>query len=141
MILTHDQLVEEADLYSRLRHEQDGRAMADTGRLDDRQLETLITELKNSEVSDPNEPNMLPEIERLCPFGVSAVKPDKIESRILGAVAGRFAGCTLGVPVEGYSIENMRKIANDGGTPFTPNRKWHTLKRTGRHKKGVGKRG
>lgn len=127
MVLTHDQLVEEADLYARLRNEQDGRAMADTGRLDDRQLEALITELKNSEVYDPNEPNTLPEIERLCPFGVSAVKPDKIESRILGAVAGRFAGCTLGVPVEGYSIDKMRKIAKDGGTPFPPTEYWHTV--------------
>ena len=45
---------------------------------------------------------------------------DDMYQRLKGAIIGRFAGCTLGVPVEGYQIHVMEKIAKDTNTPFPP---------------------
>lgn len=48
-----------------------------------------------------------------------------LEKRIRGALLGRFAGCTLGVPVEGYSVISMQALAAETGTPFPPVTYWH----------------
>ncbi len=140
MELTHKQLKEEADLYLRLRHEQDGRDIIDTATLDDAALKKLITELKNSETIDRDEPNSLGDILKLGDFDAPARKPNDMDKRIFGAIAGRFAGCTLGVPVEGFSIADMEKIARDGGTPFPPTEYWHTVVNPDGIQYGVDKR-
>ncbi|MGN1098956.1 MAG: ADP-ribosylglycohydrolase family protein [Christensenellales bacterium] len=44
--------------------------------------------------------------------------------RLKGAVYGRFAGCTLGAPVEGWAIDGMKVYAEITGTPFPPTEYW-----------------
>lgn len=48
-------------------------------------------------------------------------------SRIKGALLGRFAGCTLGIPVENWSIEEMQKKAAYEGGDFPPTDYWKTV--------------
>ena len=44
--------------------------------------------------------------------------------RLRGALLGRFAGCTLGAPVEFWSIERMRSWAAEIDHPFPPTSYW-----------------
>ena len=46
--------------------------------------------------------------------------PDVYKRQVLG----RFAGCTLGVPVEGWDIDRMKDLAAYTGMPFPPKDYW-----------------
>lgn len=132
-------LLEEAFLWSRLRFEQDGRTIKDLGRFCENELVREIDELKSCEAESAAEPNDRKAIAALCSFP-RARTVDNIEKRIYGALAGRFAGCTLGVPVENYPIEKMERIAREGGTPFPPTEYWHTAENPDGVQYGVDKR-
>ena len=47
-----------------------------------------------------------------------------LREKMLGALYGRCAGCILGVPVENFSVEKMRKIAAAGGMTYPPEDYW-----------------
>ena len=47
-----------------------------------------------------------------------------LEKRMLGALTGRFAGCLLGVPVEGWSWQRMKTYAQQLGMSFPPVDYW-----------------
>ena len=74
------------------------------------------------------EPESYEEILSCCPK-TEAHKglPKDFEKRLTGAFIGRLAGCVLGVPVEGWSPEAMRKLAAETGTPFPPTEYWHDV--------------
>lgn len=80
-------------------------------------------------VPDPvlraREPDDYASIRALCPGGNSPAReiPD-LEERMSGAVLGRFAGCTLGVPVEGWPIPRMKELAKYAGMEFPPRHYW-----------------
>ena len=44
--------------------------------------------------------------------------------KLRAAMLGRFAGCVLGCPVEGWSIENIKKYALECGIGFPPEDFW-----------------
>ena len=113
--------------WARLRREQDGRAVRDCEGMDERELKAYINELQRTEKPNADEPNDLSSILALCDMPAPVGVPDRIEERMFGAVAGRFAGCTLGAPVENFSIDRMEELANAGGTPFPPTEYWHTV--------------
>ena len=50
-----------------------------------------------------------------------------LTSKIKGALLGRFAGCTLGIPVENWSISDMQKKAEYEGVCFPPVDYWKTV--------------
>jgi len=92
-------------------------------------LTTALEEAKAIAEGDisPDEPNDYPSIRRLCPGGnVKKPVPDisDIEERMAGAVLGRFIGCTLGAPVEMWSIEQMQALADYCGMDFPPTDYW-----------------
>jgi ADP-ribosylglycohydrolase len=78
------------------------------------------------------EPSLLDEIKKLRKDGPHRIW-DKIEDdkqfkeRMEGAVYGRFIGCTLGVPVEGWDIEEMKNQAADLKMPFPPANYWKAV--------------
>ena len=76
--------------------------------------------------TDELQPDALHEILALRPEGATAgaVKVEDLYNRMKGAFIGRCAGCTLGVPVEMYSIARMRAIAVDAEMPFPPTQYW-----------------
>lgn len=76
--------------------------------------------------NDLKQPDKLEDILalRVSDADVSPSCPDRLSSRIKGALVGRLAGCMLGVPVENYSILRMQAIAMESGTSFPPTTYW-----------------
>lgn len=74
------------------------------------------------------EPDALAEIRRLRP-NVRRIRknPDTIRERMAGAFLGRCIGCTLGVPVENFPVEEMERLAASAGTPFPPLQYWERV--------------
>jgi ADP-ribosylglycohydrolase len=79
-------------------------------------------DLSNLEADDLNEIRQLrpPGPRRLWNALDESVYREKLE----GALLGRFAGCTLGVPVEGWSPERMRDFTREDNEPFPPVDYW-----------------
>lgn len=61
----------------------------------------------------------------------------KYMEKIYGALYGRFAGCTLGAVVEGWSIEAMKEWAETIGDSFPPVNYWSKSKDPYRKRYGV----
>jgi hypothetical protein len=52
---------------------------------------------------------------------------DDYRNRLAGAINARFAGCTLGAPVEFWSIARMQQLADRFDQPFPPTDYWREL--------------
>jgi len=93
-------------------------------------LETALNEVKTlaKQADSSDEPNCFAGIRALCKGGNTPVKglPD-LQSRMTGAVLGRFAGCVLGAAVEFWSIHDMQKLAELCDMPFPPTDYWTTV--------------
>ena len=76
--------------------------------------------------NDILQPDKLEDILALRPEGADAepVAVENLDSRMKGALIGRFAGCMLGIPVELYSIANMQALAMESGMDFPPTNYW-----------------
>lgn len=74
------------------------------------------------------EPDDLPSIRRLRPAGPrrlwEALPASGLDDRLKGAWLGRAAGCTLGAPVENWTVEAMERLAQRCGTAFPPEDYW-----------------
>lgn len=129
---------EELRLWQRLRFEQCGAVFG----FDDCPLQYALSFLKHMRVENPQEPSDLTNILRLAETGKddSCTAPSDLRARIEGALIGRFAGCTLGVPVENNPVERMRQIARESGTPFPPTEYWHDVTAPDGIQYGVDKR-
>ena len=134
------ELKEEIKLYQQLRFEQERRPKLNLEDIPEKDLKSLLSDLKK-EGEHLKEPNDLKDILYQSNFKEESYPVDNIEDRIKGALIGRFSGCLLGVPVEGYSIEKMEKLAKEGDTPFPPTEYWHKVDREDWIQYGVDKRG
>ena len=76
--------------------------------------------------NDTLQPDKLAEILALRPEGATDAKKtvNTLESRMKGALIGRFAGCMLGIPVEMYSVADMQAIALENDMAFPPVNYW-----------------
>ena len=133
------ELIETFSLYSQLRFEQDGRKKENCSE-DKNTLLNQINVLKQSEIINEEEPSLLNDIMKKSSFEPIKNEVDDMYQRLKGAIIGRFAGCTLGVPVEGYQIHVMEKIAKDTNTPFPPTEYWHDVLNPEGIQYGVDKR-
>lgn len=74
------------------------------------------------------EPNDLDAIRSLRPRGPrrlwAKLDRETYLDRLEGAFLARCAGCTLGAPVEAWSIERMANLAKETGKPFPPTDYW-----------------
>ena len=77
--------------------------------------------------ADANEPDDYDAIVALSMGGNTKQPVKNLTSRIKGALLGRFAGCTLGIPVENRSVEDMQKKAAYEGSEFPPADYWKTV--------------
>ena len=89
-------------------------------------LQSALEEAKTvaNQDTSPGEPNDYPSIRKLCKGGNTPVSVPDLHERMAGAVLGRFAGCTLGVPVEMWSIKDMQTLAGYAGMDFPPKDYW-----------------
>ncbi|MFN8498511.1 MAG: ADP-ribosylglycohydrolase family protein [Anaerolineae bacterium] len=74
------------------------------------------------------EPNDLGDIQQLRPVGPRrlwrTIDVGVYREKLAGALLGRFAGCTLGSPVEFWTIERMAALARENGEEFPPLDYW-----------------
>ncbi|HOB19420.1 MAG TPA: ADP-ribosylglycohydrolase family protein [Candidatus Atribacteria bacterium] len=123
--LLQEQLLE----YARLKYEMGADREKLQGVLDRaaHAIRSLIDEAKGLDI-DPvlarQEPDSLDAIRSLRPDGPRRLwkdfNKDKYIERLMGAFVGRMAGCTLGAPVEFWSVEAMADWAGYIGDPFPP---------------------
>ncbi|MBO5199102.1 MAG: ADP-ribosylglycohydrolase family protein [Lachnospiraceae bacterium] len=92
--------------------------------------------------NDPKQPDSLEEILKLRPEGadVAPTPVDDLRGRMKAAVLGRYAGCTLGVPVEGWKVASMQAHALDCGMDFPPTNYWKEVTRPNDVQYGISKR-
>lgn len=119
-------MIELFDLYSQLRFEQNGKPKEICPK-NEKELLEQIDLLKKGEIIDLEEPSLLKDIIAKSSFETRNCKISDVYQRLKGAIIGRFAGCTLGVPVEGYQVDFMEKLAKDTNTPFPPTEYWHDV--------------
>ncbi len=124
------ELLNDVSHWADLRHEQGANV--------DKLLKDLRKELKRarkklrkaepSEAALAVEPNDLDAIRALRPKGPRRMwkKLDSagLEDRMAGAWLGRAAGCTLGAPIEGESVDAMATLAKRYGMDFPPTDYW-----------------
>lgn len=78
------------------------------------------------------EPDALEDIKKLRPKAERVLwkgfDPKKYADRLAGAFIGRMAGCTLGAPVEFWTVDAMRDWAAYIGDAFPPVDYWSSIK-------------
>lgn len=94
-----------------------------------RQAEAAIRGLDPDPLLREREPDAYAAILALCDGGNTPKRPERLEERMTGAVLGRFAGCTLGVPVESWPVERMEALAAASGMAFPPEEYWRQVDR------------
>lgn len=127
-------LVERLTLYSQLKHE---RGAGSIEPILDRAADALraaVEELKRlpeDEVLARREPSAYDAIRALRPDGPrrlsAAFDEARYRERVEGALLGRFAGCTLGAPVEMWAVERMAALAEETGMAFPPEDYWRYI--------------
>ena len=135
-----EKLREQFKLWNRIRYEQDNIEIIDCENFSQEQLEQGIENFKASEKKTQYEPSCWNEIEAQCDFVSYKKEPTNIVERMVGAIIGRFAGCTLGVPVENYPISKMQELAKNGGMEFPPVDYWTIVERPEDIQYGIDKR-
>ncbi|MDO9540916.1 MAG: ADP-ribosylglycohydrolase family protein [Kiritimatiellia bacterium] len=124
-------LVCQLGYYSQLKHEYGARGVTPLLIGTERILKSALARMKQLPVDQAQvrrEPNDLFAIRRLRPNGPRRLWK-RFDSaaycgRIEGALLGRMAGCTLGAPVENWSIPDMRNLAGENGEKFPPTDYW-----------------
>lgn len=95
-------------------------------------LEILLALPEDSGLA-AREPDTLDGIRKLRPEAARKLwkqfDPITYGDRLAGAFFGRMAGCTLGAPVEGWSVEDIRDWAVWTGDQFPPADYWSAVKK------------
>src|SRR5690242_16794408 len=122
------ELAEQVSLWADLRHEQGANVAPELRRVM-RDLESARRRMQKIPLPGRDrEPDSLNAIRRLRPKGPRKITDPSLRNdfrdRLRGAWLGRAAGCTLGVPVESWSVEDMEELASLGKHPFPPKDYW-----------------
>lgn len=128
------ELVEQIGYYVQLKHEHRATGIRPVLRDAEHALGAALYRLKNLPIDKGlarQAPNDLATIRALRPSGPRRIW-DKFDSalyreKVEGALLGRMAGCTLGAPVEGWSIERMQALAQENGDDFPPTDYWSAV--------------
>ncbi len=131
----HD-LAEQLELYAQLKAERGAPSPAPVLKDAERALRSALKALKKLPEDaklKAREPDKLAKIRSLRPVGPRRMWPGLDEaaytSRLEGALLGRFAGCTLGAPVECWPVEAMQEWAREIGDAFPPTDYWSRVTR------------
>jgi len=128
------QLVEFVALYTQLKHERGARGIEPILRKAERSLTAAVRRLERlpeDKALAAHEPSGLRQIQALRPRGPRRLWRQLDEAayadRLQGALIGRFAGCTLGAPVEFWPVEKMEAWAAEIGDTFPPVDYWSAI--------------
>lgn len=133
-------LIDQITLYAQLKHEYGATGisplLAEVETALSHALATMKALPESAELA-AHEPNDLPGIQALRPAGPrriwTAFNESDYRERLAGALLGRFAGCTLGAPVEFWEIKKMAAWAEELGDAFPPVDYWREIPQ--RHEK------
>lgn len=121
--------------YGKLKQEYGASGMEEILKRADAALRSALEEMKALPVSETlsrREPDTLPEILALRTEGPrklwSSLDRESYAEKLEGAMLARFAGCTLGAPVEFWSVDAMERWADYLGMPFPPTDYWTKIK-------------
>lgn len=124
-------LAKQLELYSQLKHEYGAEGIGPVLADAEQAMQKALRKLKGLSIDKDlakEEPNSLKKMKALRPAGPrrmwSRFHKDAYVERLEGALLGRFAGCTLGAPVEFWPIEKMKALAEENGQDFTPTDYW-----------------
>jgi ADP-ribosylglycohydrolase len=124
-------LGDQLSLYSQLKHEYGARNVAPVLKQAESALKSALKKLKALPIDKKlamREPSELKKIQALRPAGPrktwKSFDTALYRERVEGALLGRFAGCTLGAPVEFWEIKAMEDWAKELGQPFPPTDYW-----------------
>jgi len=126
-----EELSRQIGLYSQLKYEYGSKGIQPVINKAERDLRTAISKLKALAIDKKlaaTEPNGLKAIQALRPKGPrrmwKTLRAAEFKDRLEGALIARMAGCTLGAPVEFWSIEKMQLLAKELNSPFPPKDYW-----------------
>ncbi len=126
-----DRLVHLLKMYAGLKEDRGARGVNGVIEAARRCLEERLEEMKRlpEDASLARcEPDGLAEIRNLRPPGPRRMSVEisgkEYAARLEGALLGRMAGCTLGSPVEAWSMDKMRLLAQENDQPFPPVEYW-----------------
>lgn len=124
------------DEYARLKYEygadkKEIQQILDAAQATIRELKEKLKSLPEDGELKSDEPNNLAQIQSLTETDPEKAWSDfdrgKYRERLKGALMGRFAGCTLGAPVEFWSIKQMQEWADYIGDEFPPVNYWSEI--------------
>jgi ADP-ribosylglycohydrolase len=125
---------ERLTLLSQLKHEYGAKGIAAILRRAENALKQAAKELDRLPIDKAlaaREPDALEAIQALRPNGPRRIWQDlrgtDYADRLEGALLGRLAGCTLGAPVEFWTIEAMENLARENGEAFPPTDYWKAV--------------
>ena len=124
-------LIEELELYTRLKSEYGVTGISRILANATKALRSALAELKDLPIDRrlaKQEPNGFEQIQALRPAGPRRIwqtlARHTYSERLEGALLGRMAGCTLGAPVEFWSIDKMKALAEENRDTFPPTDYW-----------------
>jgi hypothetical protein len=124
-------LIEQLKVQAQLKAEYGAKGIRQPLAKAERALKDAVRELQALPIDETlakREPNDLAQIKGLRPAGPRRIWEtfDRAAygDRLEGALLGRMAGCTLGAPVEFWSIVRMRALAEENGDAFPPTDYW-----------------
>ena len=127
---TVSELTDQIERYLELKAEYGAGGIRAVAQRLEESLAGFLAEVKGMAIDETLaaiEPNLLDDIKRLRPEGprvMGTLDVDAYKQRVMGALVGRMAGCTLGAPVEFNPIDRMARLAEQNGTPFPPEDYW-----------------
>lgn len=79
-----------------------------------------LSKLKPDPIMTAKEPDDYNEIRKLCAPSTKFFTslPDDYKDKLNSAILSRFAGCTLGAPVEGWTVDQIENYATQLGLPI-----------------------
>ncbi|HHN46328.1 MAG TPA: ADP-ribosylglycohydrolase family protein [Planctomycetes bacterium] len=119
------------ELYSQLKHEYGAKGIEKILARAEKAQKAALSALKKLPIDRKlaqKEPNDIRKIRALRPRGPRILwqKFDReiYAEKLEGALLARFAGCTLGAPVEFWDVEKMEELARENNMPFPPDDYW-----------------
>jgi ADP-ribosylglycohydrolase len=127
-------LLQQFELYAQLQSEYGAPGISGVVTGLKRQLKASTRELQRLKANSAmaaREPNDLGAIRALRPSGSRRLWPgldrQAYSDRLQGALLARCAGCTLGAPVEGWTVERMQALAAANQQAFPPTDYWEAV--------------
>ncbi len=125
-------IIDQISLYTQLQHEYGALDIAPLIAQAEKSLNEILLKIQAIPVDAQlaaDEPNDLVAIKALRPDGPrriwKSLDQKTFRDRLTGALLARFAGCTLGAPVEVWSMDRMEKLARENGEAFPPVNYWN----------------